>query len=306
MLMVCAASPQTHLISTLRISRTFEKDLKYPRLLDKSRNNIIHTPSLCDVSYSSTNRLNEFENANNPSCSHDRLAQLSALIDQCSHGELLHIKKTIKPLLKRDFIAYLPVEISLHILQYLSPRDIFHCAQVSKTWQLVCDDNLLWYRLCVGAGLFNTLFNKSTMNLYSGTHLDCLLCVNKPTNSHCNETKSLFESSIINNSNITDDGDNFKVHDCDVSMKSDHIQSFDTDNESTFALSYSGNPSNFFNLNEVNWKSLYRQDLHTQCNWRNGGPWHPIIVPAHHRYLNWFNRLEGQTLTLKHMDERLY
>ncbi|VDP03664.1 unnamed protein product [Schistosoma margrebowiei] len=141
---------------------------------------------------------------------------------------------------------------------------------------------MLWYRLCVGAGLFNTLFNKSTMNLYSGTHLDCLLCVNKPTNSLCNETKSVFESSIINNGNITDDGDNFKVHDCDVSMKSDHIQSFDTDSESTFALSYAGNPSNSFNLNEVNWKSLYRQDLHTQCNWRNGGPWHPIIVPAHH------------------------
>lgn len=34
-------------------------------------------------------------------------------------------------------------------------------------------------------------------------------------------------------------------------MKSDHIQSFDTDNESTFALSYSGNPSNSFNLSEV-------------------------------------------------------
>lgn len=266
-------------------SETFEKDLKYPRLLDNSRNNIIHTLSLYDVDYSSTNRLNEFENINNSLCSHDRLAQLSALIDQCSHGELLHIKKTIKPLLKRDFIAYLPVEISLHILQYLSPRDIFHCAQVSKTWQLVCDDNLLWHRLCVGAGLFNTLFNKSTINFYSGTQLNCLLCVNKPTNSLCNETKSLIENFIINNSINTNDGDNFKVHECDVTMKNDHIQSLDTDGESTCALSYTGDSSNRSRLNEVNWKSLYRQDLHTQCNWRNGGPWHPIIVPAHHNHV---------------------
>ncbi|CAH8502917.1 unnamed protein product [Schistosoma turkestanicum] len=265
------------------VSETFGKDLKYPRLLDNSRNDITHTLS-CNVGSNSKDHSNEFENVNSFACSHDRLAQLSALIDQCSHGELLHIKKTIKPLLKRDFIAYLPVEISLHILQYLSPRDIFHCAQVSKTWQLVCDDNLLWYRLCIDAGLFNT-FNKSAINFYLGTQLNCLSCVNKSTNSLCNKTKCIFENSVINNSNTTADGDTLPAHESDVVMKSDHIQISDTDGESLCALSYTSDPQNCFHLNKVNWKSLYRQDLHTQCNWRNGGPWHPIIVPAHHNHV---------------------
>ncbi|KAA0194073.1 F-box and WD-40 domain protein 7 [Fasciolopsis buskii] len=36
---------------------------------------------------------------------------------------------------------------------------------------------------------------------------------------------------------------------------------------------------------EINWKSVYRTTLETQCNWRNGSPWAPVILPAHHNHV---------------------
>nr|CAX73663.1 archipelago [Schistosoma japonicum] len=256
----------------------FEKDLKYSRLSDSSSSNdLIHVLSPYAVDSNSTNILNELESVNSSSCGNDRLARLSALIDQCSHGELLHIKKTIKPLLKRDFITHLPVEVSLHILKYLSPRDIFHCAQVSKNWRCICDDNLLWYHLCLSGGLFSSVFNKSTKTFYLDTQPNCLLCLNKSTDALCNETKC-----FIDNSSASDD---VNLRDCSADLKIDHIQTLHIDGELTSLELDTGNSSSCFHINKVSWKSLYRQDLHTQCNWRNGGPWHPVIVPAHHNHV---------------------
>ncbi|CAH8847239.1 unnamed protein product [Trichobilharzia szidati] len=67
-----------------------------------------------------------------------------------------------------------------------------------------------------------------------------------------------------------------------VSVKSDHIQLSD---ESTTSSPSNVSSSKCSLINKVNWKSFYRQDLHTQCNWRNGGPWQPIVAPAHHNHV---------------------
>ncbi|VDP90055.1 unnamed protein product [Echinostoma caproni] len=94
-------------------------------------------------------------------CSSNRFMALTAMIDQCSHLELVHLHEAIKPKLKRDFFALLPAELVFRVLSYLSLQDILHCAQ-------------------------------------------------------------------------------------------------------------------------PNWKSLYRTALETQCNWRHGSPWAPVVLPAHH------------------------
>ncbi|KAF6771164.1 hypothetical protein AHF37_10916 [Paragonimus kellicotti] len=60
--------------------------------------------------------------------------ELSAIVDSCCHAELVYLHQTIEPLLKRDFVCQLPLELSLQILSYLSLGDILRCAKVSRTY----------------------------------------------------------------------------------------------------------------------------------------------------------------------------
>ncbi|KAK2753697.1 hypothetical protein FQN55_000060 [Onygenales sp. PD_40] len=46
-----------------------------------------------------------------------------------------------------EFWADMPEEIKMAILQYLSPKDLFVCARVSKSWNAMCFDGQLWARL---------------------------------------------------------------------------------------------------------------------------------------------------------------
>jgi len=47
-----------------------------------------------------------------------------------------------------DFIAYIPKELSLHILSYLDATSLCRAAQVSKSWKLLADDDQVWHKLC--------------------------------------------------------------------------------------------------------------------------------------------------------------
>ncbi|CAH8534317.1 unnamed protein product [Heterobilharzia americana] len=243
-------------------SEKSEKNTKYPRLSDNLRSNIIDCSSTSNpIELTPTNILNDFDNLDSPVCGSDRLAQLSALIDQCSHGELLHIKRTIKPLLKRDFIAHLPAEISLRILKYLSPRDIFHCTQVSRNWLHICNDNLLWYYVCTFTGLSNLLYNGSLVKYYSDSQHDCPLCIHISTSAVCNETNSCIEQNMKNDHFITVTEDKY-IGD----MESDPVQVHNADEELTSLPCSTVSSMQYSHVNKVNWKSLYRQYLHTQCN----------------------------------------
>jgi len=50
--------------------------------------------------------------------------------------------------LRRDFVGELPFELSLQILQYLTPAECCQYSQVSRTWQRALEDDSLWRRLC--------------------------------------------------------------------------------------------------------------------------------------------------------------
>ncbi|XP_023684704.2 F-box/WD repeat-containing protein 8 isoform X1 [Paramormyrops kingsleyae] len=50
------------------------------------------------------------------------------------------------------FDVDLPYELALKIFQYLNRTDLGRCAQVSKTWKVLAEDEVLWYRLCLKAG----------------------------------------------------------------------------------------------------------------------------------------------------------
>ncbi|XP_075389963.1 F-box/WD repeat-containing protein 8 [Tenrec ecaudatus] len=50
------------------------------------------------------------------------------------------------------FDVQLPYELAVNIFQYLSRSDLGRCAQVSKTWKVISEDEVLWYRLCQQEG----------------------------------------------------------------------------------------------------------------------------------------------------------
>lgn len=62
--------------------------------------------------------------------------------------QLSFIHDAIKPLLRIDFLAILPREISLQIFFYLDAKSLCHAAQVSRNWKALADDDALWHRMC--------------------------------------------------------------------------------------------------------------------------------------------------------------
>ncbi|XP_049721510.1 F-box/WD repeat-containing protein 8 [Elephas maximus indicus] len=50
------------------------------------------------------------------------------------------------------FDVQLPYELAINIFQYLNRKDLGRCAQVSKTWKVIAEDEVLWYRLCQQEG----------------------------------------------------------------------------------------------------------------------------------------------------------
>uniref|UniRef100_A0A6I8MYP3 F-box/WD repeat-containing protein 8 n=1 Tax=Ornithorhynchus anatinus TaxID=9258 RepID=A0A6I8MYP3_ORNAN len=50
------------------------------------------------------------------------------------------------------FDVQLPYELALKIFRYLGRADLGRCAQVSRTWKVLSEDEVLWYRLCQQEG----------------------------------------------------------------------------------------------------------------------------------------------------------
>lgn len=50
------------------------------------------------------------------------------------------------------FDVQLPYELALQIFQNLGRKELGRCAQVSKTWKVLAEDEVLWYRVCQQEG----------------------------------------------------------------------------------------------------------------------------------------------------------
>lgn len=73
---------------------------------------------------------------------------LKGLLSQCCFPQLLTISQEINQLIRIDFIATLPVEISLKILCYLDCKSLCNAAQVSRRWKELADDDRVWHHMC--------------------------------------------------------------------------------------------------------------------------------------------------------------
>ncbi|XP_007189717.2 F-box/WD repeat-containing protein 8 [Balaenoptera acutorostrata] len=70
-------------------------------------------------------------------------------------GEQL-VDQLIRDLNEMDDVPFfdiqLPYELAINIFQYLDRKELGRCAQVSKTWKVIAEDEVLWYRLCQQEG----------------------------------------------------------------------------------------------------------------------------------------------------------
>jgi len=77
-----------------------------------------------------------------------RRSVFERLLKESSKSELSTISQLLSPLLTVDFFTDLPVEIVRKILSYLDAVSLCRCAQVSKRWKELSDDDFLWKDMC--------------------------------------------------------------------------------------------------------------------------------------------------------------
>lgn len=65
---------------------------------------------------------------------------------RCPRRTLHLVANVVNPALKCDFLVQLPPELGLHVLQYLTHRDLCRAAQVSHRWRDIVDTNETGWR----------------------------------------------------------------------------------------------------------------------------------------------------------------
>lgn len=77
-----------------------------------------------------------------------RKMMLQGILQQCCFPQLSYLSSAIRDLIRIDFLSTLPPEISFRILSYLDTASLCKAAQVSRTWRMLADDDVVWHKMC--------------------------------------------------------------------------------------------------------------------------------------------------------------
>ncbi|KAI6087323.1 WD40 repeat-like protein [Hypoxylon rubiginosum] len=77
-----------------------------------------------------------------------RELMLQGIITQCCFPQLSIVSREVHEQLKIDFLTALPTELSLKILCYLDCSSLCKAAQVSRRWNTLSGDDIVWHRMC--------------------------------------------------------------------------------------------------------------------------------------------------------------
>ncbi|KAI5120949.1 hypothetical protein M0805_001654 [Coniferiporia weirii] len=98
-----------------------------------------------------------------------RQQYLAALLADCTPAELLFVSTTIAPLLKRDFLRDLPLELGLHVLGYIDDaRTLARASRVSRFWHALMQDEATWKRMCEMSKFDDRLHPRSDVDVVQG------------------------------------------------------------------------------------------------------------------------------------------
>ena len=73
---------------------------------------------------------------------------LQGILTQCCFPQLSFISAQLRDLIRIDYIAALPPEVSYKILSYLDAISLCRASQVSRKWRTMADDDIVWQRIC--------------------------------------------------------------------------------------------------------------------------------------------------------------
>ncbi|KAK0127315.1 hypothetical protein ONS96_006863 [Cadophora gregata f. sp. sojae] len=73
---------------------------------------------------------------------------LQGILTQCCFPQLSYLSTAVRDLIRIDFVAALPSEISFKILCYLDTTSLCKAAQVSQKWRILADDDVVWHKMC--------------------------------------------------------------------------------------------------------------------------------------------------------------
>lgn len=77
-----------------------------------------------------------------------RNLMLQGVLAQCCFPQLSYVAASVRDLIKIDFIAALPAELSFKILCYLDTTSLCKASQVSQRWRTLADDDVVWHKMC--------------------------------------------------------------------------------------------------------------------------------------------------------------
>ncbi|KAI9706487.1 MAG: hypothetical protein M1836_003493 [Candelina mexicana] len=77
-----------------------------------------------------------------------RNLMLQGILTQCCFPQLSFISAMVRDLIRIDFVAALPPELSFKILCYLDTTSLCKAAQVSRRWRILADDDVVWHKMC--------------------------------------------------------------------------------------------------------------------------------------------------------------
>ncbi|KAI9007713.1 WD40-repeat-containing domain protein [Hyaloraphidium curvatum] len=73
---------------------------------------------------------------------------LRGLLQQSCLPQLSFLAHALNTLLRIDFLAIAPRELSLKILSYLDAKSLCRAASVSRAWKRLADDDVIWHIMC--------------------------------------------------------------------------------------------------------------------------------------------------------------
>jgi F-box/WD-40 domain protein MET30 len=77
-----------------------------------------------------------------------RELMLQGVLAVCCFPQLSFVSATVKEMLKIDFMTLLPIELSFKVLGYLDTVSLCKAAQVSKQWNQLAEDDIVWHKMC--------------------------------------------------------------------------------------------------------------------------------------------------------------
>jgi F-box/WD-40 domain protein MET30 len=77
-----------------------------------------------------------------------RELMLQGILSVCCFPQLSFVSAAVRDLIKIDFLALLPPELSFKILCSLDTTSLTKAAQVSRRWRQLADDDVVWHKMC--------------------------------------------------------------------------------------------------------------------------------------------------------------